>query len=247
MSGSLPFDSSIKDTGNSTGGSRGNDTASGLAFLAATEPLVQDFLHLGIGGEDGDLRITWPELEVRGGHVVCITSPVAILAMKPIPLAVLRRDEATASKRFRTGLTGVGRIDRLRIGATDARMHSYTTSVLGSHPGGADPGELPGLGLATQVRQVLDNQGVGTLPWGLWNGSTCPRAIAFSVDDLFHRLARERAHARLSPLPSGSLLLRSEVVSGDVKGTPGARIDLPERMELASGLAGLVVLLGEIL
>jgi hypothetical protein len=121
-----------------------DDTCSNSAFLSAMEPLVQDYLHLGVRGKDTDLSISESGFDVRGGYVVSITLPIAIpiwvTAVKRVPLAVVFMDIPAA--RFGTRLAGVGRVDRFGIDTADARMHHYATIVLGSHPGGTDPGEF---------------------------------------------------------------------------------------------------------
>ncbi len=91
MSGSSVFNARTVDT--VAGGPLRDDTCSNSAFLSATKPLVQDRLHLGVGGIDANLSISEPGQQVRSGYVVCITLPVAtpigVAAVKPVPLAVV--------------------------------------------------------------------------------------------------------------------------------------------------------------
>jgi hypothetical protein len=71
VSGSSVINTRTQDT--VAGGPQWDDTCSNSAFLSATEPLVQDHLHLAVVGKDTDLSISDPGFEVRGGNVVCIT------------------------------------------------------------------------------------------------------------------------------------------------------------------------------
>ena len=91
MSGSSVFNTRTLDT--VAGGPLRDGTCSNSAFPSATEPLIQDRLHLGVVGVDADLSIGKPGQEVHGGNVVCITLPMAIpigvAAVKCVPLAVV--------------------------------------------------------------------------------------------------------------------------------------------------------------
>jgi hypothetical protein len=91
VSGSSVFNTRTLDT--VAGGPLRDGTCSNPAFLSATEPFVQDHLHLGVGGVDADLPIGEPGFQVRGSYVVCITLPVAlpigIAAVKRVPLTVV--------------------------------------------------------------------------------------------------------------------------------------------------------------
>ena len=123
VSGSLAFND--KGSGTVTGGPRRGTRAYSPTFQSATEPTIEDPLHLGVVGEERDLSITDPSEQVRGGDLVCITLvlvpaiPVRVAAVKAIPVAVVSMD--IAATRFGAALAGVGTVHRFGRGTSPVR------------------------------------------------------------------------------------------------------------------------------